>query len=569
MRLNQQLPNIFPWWSALVAVAALLSWTGHNPAQQLTPDPVEALRQALRAPTTGEVRDKELAKRVEALRSIPDMRRALMLTEWRADLGAAEAAASPDSKYRTQLVQRAQDAVRQIFRQGKTDERLALMTMLAELGSTTLRGQGSIAGLFAPDLVDLIKQSKDLRVRAAAARTLGRILPDPAVAGPALRGLIRSSTVLERRAAARGVLSMMEVIGSLASQSKDVSGIEILPRDIVAVGSAVADAAGLGLVDADEEVRRLSSQAFALSALALVGQIHQPSAADETATNPEEELRTFREDLQLLPPLIDALVDHAPALTKAIEDPIADVRIRARQTAEIMGYARQRLQREAAGVGQEEAVLPLTGKLLQPLRRAVPALARGVADTNLKARLAAVDALEPLGPEAAPAAAVLIKALADRDGFVRWAAARTLGKTGPVDSGKAVPGLARLLYDEDLQLGAAAAVALERYGPAAKPAVPDLIKILQSKRDEELRASAMRTLQSIGEGAVSAIPALIATLDDPDPRVRQAAAETLGRFGALAAQAKDALRNALSDKTPEVRRAASDAMLNILQAEKK
>src|SRR5262249_17773686 len=163
-----------------------------------------------------------LAKRVEALRSIPDMRRALMLTEWRADLGAAEAAASPDSKYRTELVKRAQDAVRQIFRQGNTDERLALMTMLAELGSTTLRGQGSIAGQFAQDLVDLIKQSKDLRVRAAAARTLGRILPDPAVAGPALRGLIRSSTVLERRAAARGVLSMMEVIGSLASQSKDV-----------------------------------------------------------------------------------------------------------------------------------------------------------------------------------------------------------------------------------------------------------------------------------------------------------------------------------------------------------
>ena len=44
-----------------------------------------------------------------------------------------------------------------------------------------------------------------------------------------------------------------------------------------------------------------------------------------------------------------------------------------------------------------------------------------------------IDALEMLGDQALPAVPALTRALADPDLFVRWAAARTLGKMVPAD----------------------------------------------------------------------------------------------------------------------------------------
>jgi len=57
-----------------------------------------------------------------------------------------------------------------------------------------------------------------------------------------------------------------------------------------------------------------------------------------------------------------------------------------------------------------------------------------------------------------------VKALSDSSRFVRWAAVRSLGRTGPVDVPEAVPALARLLRDQDLSVRQAAATTLERYG---------------------------------------------------------------------------------------------------------
>src|SRR5262249_12389221 len=146
--------------------------------------------------------------------------------------------------------------------------------------------------------------------------------------------------------------------------------------------------------------------------------------------------------------------------------------------------------------------------LLEGYHETVIALAAAMQDTDVRARRGAIDVLESLGAAAAPAAGALVVALADPDRFVRWAAARTLGKISPVEAKSAVPGLVKLLDDPDLDLRLAAAASLDHYGPAARTAVPDLIRTV-SASDAELRIAAIRALAAVGSPEANmAIPAL-------------------------------------------------------------
>jgi HEAT repeat protein len=202
--------------------------------------------------------------------------------------------------------------------------------------------------------------------------------------------------------------------------------------------------------------------------------------------------------------------------------------------------------------------------ILRGIRKVLPELQAGLRDQSWQVRLETVEALEMYGNEAAPAALALVTALGDPNKFVRWAAARVLGKiTPPVAVDTAVPALSRLLFDNDLDLQLIATQALERYGPDAQPAVPALVRRL-GEGDAEIRIAALRTLESIGTGARDALPAIGAALSQPAPRVRQAAAEVLSRFGPLARDQEAALRRALDDSNADVRKAASDALLSVL-----
>jgi HEAT repeat protein len=192
----------------------------------------------------------------------------------------------------------------------------------------------------------------------------------------------------------------------------------------------------------------------------------------------------------------------------------------------------------------------------------VQPLAKGLADADVRGRLAAVHALEMIGEASTPVAASLVGSLADPDPFVRWAAARTLGKLGPVKAHAhtIVPALAQLLGDPDLDLRIAAANALERYGPDAKEAVPALARTV-GLGDIEIRIAALRSLEGIGSAAAPAVPAIIAALDDPEVRLRRAAVEVLGRFVKLDAKVESALRRAMADSDPLVSLKASSLLL--------
>jgi HEAT repeat protein len=573
----------------VVAIAAALNWAGASRADRFPPDPVNELRDVLRAPIDEKEREQSLkkrerllAERLKALRTIPEMRRALLLQEWRLDQVDLEVS-KVDRKYRDELVLHFQDDVRRVLRQGNA------VDMLAELGSTIrnpeeARGLGPelrqdvLRRFFQDDVADLVRHGKAASVRATAARTLGQIYPDPDVAVPALRSLLEPSHVAEeRRAAAQGLLSLVRVVSLFASGTTSAgkpaalkvdTKSEDIATDVARTGQAVVSAASGGLADADPEVRGTSAEAIYQAAAGLT--TSSPHPRDESA----EGLLTPEQLRAELNPLMAALKNGVPKLTQALSDPDPRVRVAVLRTLEEMGASRQQFQRAAPDLKPD----PKSGDpLLDGLKTALPAVIRALSDPSVTARRKALDVLETLGREASVAVPALVRETTDPDVFVRWAAARVLGEIGPVDTATTIPALVRLLRDDDLDVNLAAARAFDRYGPAAQTAVPALAQAVLKAPDGRMRQAAIAALLGIGTGAREAIPALSAALSDRDLDVRRTAAEALAKFGPAAAQAEPALRQALQqslvdledpnehvrEAAAKVRLAVSDAILSI------
>ncbi len=506
-----------------------------------------------RAKLENTAKQRVLTKDIQALRTISEMARALQLNDWSAEMEDDKQAVVP--RLRIALADRFRQAIRNVLEHGSPTARQAVETLLAEAG-TNIRTPDDVRGIghaLAPDLAEIVEHGKSREARETAARALGLVFPDPAVAVPALRTLLAAKDPAERRAAARGLLSLIEVVTRLISLTESQTGRAAGGAtfdDVVSAVRLVAPAAGRGLKDSDIEVRRLSATALEQGTGTLMNRIPNPRGGEMEALTREK---------TNVPQLVQALTEVGPILTEALRDPDPQVRLQAQRALEHIGSARQRvlqLQGEPRGV-------PGATPLLDALRLSIPNLRADLAHPDASVRLGAVEVLETLGPAASPAIPELIRGLGDRNVFVRWATARTLGKIGSSGPEFATRGLARLLFDPDLDVRLAAATALQHYGPAASPAVPDLVRSLGAS-DAEMRMATLRTLDAIGPNAKNSIPAIAGTLADPDARVRLVAAEVLGKFGPLALGAEEPLRRALSDSNPDVRRVASESLLTIL-----
>src|SRR5437762_2591977 len=119
-------------------------------------------------------------------------------------------------------------------------------------------------------------------------------------------------------------------------------------------------------------------------------------------------------------------------------------------------------------------------------------------------RLAVLDAVTALGPEAAPAVPALVHTL----------------RTNYGGQGK-----------EELHQDYRSALALAAVG---KPAVEGLRGLL-TERKENVRAEAIMSLGRIGPGAEAAVDDLVPLLGDRSERIRREAAVALGRIGAASA----------------------------------
>jgi HEAT repeat protein len=469
-----------------------------------------------------------------------------------------------------------------------------------------------------------IRSLGNIQIRAAASTIapLGSLLSNPSASERRAAGeaLLNQINALSR---VRIVFSpQVGATGSLAvSREVRLQVVEAVLKAAVK-GLSSAEIEGRRPLN-DPEVRRLAAEVLFQTALVLSDSdliapvrldFELPPEGRPLTDAEKNDIERARNDVvaerKELKPLLTAFRDLAPALATAAADKDPTVRTFAIRTLEELGNARQKLlsraatipeyqptkgnappggnekkdpanqgnDREArlldteniryAGAEMAQRLPPLKfpageDPLLEGLEKSLRALAQALNDPKAAVRLAAVDALETMGDDAAPVAPQLAWALTDPDHFVRWAAARTLGRMNPekAKSDKVVPYLIRMLDDPDLDLRLIAAQSLERYGPAAKAAVPALGKTT-GKGDPEIRRAAIRALVGVGTDATPVISNIAMALTNTDVRVRRTAAEALARFGALAKPAEAALRNALDDNDAEVRRFAADALLN-------
>jgi HEAT repeat protein len=197
---------------------------------------------------------------------------------------------------------------------------------------------------------------------------------------------------------------------------------------------------------------------------------------------------------------------------------------------------------------------------------AIPQLTELLKDVEASVRVQSAFALGRMGPNAAPAVAVLAElTVKDKQASVRKEAAKTLAAIGP-ESRSAVQELVRALEDPQTDVRQHAALALGKIGVDASAAEPNLQKALKDK-DQEVRCQAARALGGLGKAGLPALPELIRMLKDDDvAEVRIAVIQVLGEFGPDAKNAVDALSIASRDGRPGIREAAADALKKVQKA---
>jgi hypothetical protein len=526
-----------------------------------------------------DLRRQALTERVVALRGLPELRDALLLAEWR-DEDVDQRVAAVDRAARAELGRRLDEGLNKVFRAGDVVNQQAAAQLIAELAEAT-RGRKISCWTprrFGPVLATLTR-ADNAGVVMAAAHALGRVEPDLTTAAPALSALFECDQATLRRAAIDGLASLVAARAEALRRAGGAASTDVRGEAIRTCRAVLPVACG-GLADPDPWVRSLSVEAIRQTALVLeeLAEDCRPGThADPVrAAAYRQEIEAERSELW---PLVCELKDQTTGLTLALEDPDPGVRVPARHALEELTNAWTRLNGSTAATAPIAQALhvaaavsgvgDLPGRpewrqspLETRLHASVPALAAGVADVNVRGRRAALDALEGCGEEAAPATRALVQALDDPDPFVRWAAARTLGKLRAVEGGKAVPGLIRLLDDPDLDVRLAAAEAMIQHGEHAAAAVPFLARAV-GRGDAVMRVAAIQALEAIGPAAQAAIPAIADALSAPDVRVRRAAARLLGKFGPAASEFQEVLRLSLADRDQGVRKAVGDALLLI------
>jgi HEAT repeat protein len=535
-------------------------------------------------------RDKLLGERVKALRTISDLRRALV--EWKIDrderIGKLQ---KIDEKWRGVVGKRLTDALTRAAKAPEDNVRLAVAHLVAEMGASVPSLEPTEPGGFARSLTGImvgLARDPDLSVRQEAIRALGTIHADPDLAIPVFGEVLKSAQFVElRRTAADSLRRMVKVVSTLNKKSgtKAVEVWASVPELIktckdVVTKIAEVSRSGAGIRDGDVEVRTICLEAVQESGVAfsdLPGPFKKEEfpPADRKLTEEERlaiagNYARVQKEIDALEPLLQAMAGLGVFLREACADPSPPVKLAAAGTLEELSHVRLRLRQRVESLPKLEtapkpAVSKDFDKMIVGSRQAMAAL---LADpsSSLDVRRRAIEFLENLGDDGAPALEALTRALCDPNRFIRWAAARTIGNLPLETAATAVANLAPLLDDSDLDVRQAVARALERLGPHARPALEALLgKILDRRGDPEFRVSVMYVLASIGtEETVSAIPLLIRALADADPRVRRTAAEMLGKYGRAAESAVPALRAALGDDDQEVRQRASDALLSIL-----
>jgi HEAT repeat protein len=480
------------------------------------------LRQALISEKDRSSRGAELTAKVAALKSMNDLHRALFLSEWQ-DHHPDPEVAIVDQKYRALVGKRFEQTIRPVLK--STDKALCMRSLEQLDAVATAQPEGCDPCKFMPalagDLADLTRHGS-AGMRERAAKVLGRWHADPEVAVPALGTLLVVGTLSERVTAAGSLTQVIEEAYRLANQDNAKMDKAAAARNLILSARGAIPALARGTKDKEPEVRHLS-----LVALTAIGRcchgLVQAWDLTELDENPETARGQMEKNFADLLPLILQLGDQCKTLPFALSDSELEIRSDALQVIEELATLRLEWARRAKGLSAPED--PLRDSLSVNL----PALARNLGDRQVTIRRKALEVLEYMGSAARASAPNVVRSLNDPDPFVRWAAARTLGKFAPAESTTAIPGLIKLLNETDTGIRVTAVSSLEKYGPAAKDAVPALI-VKARADDAEMRACAIRALAAIAADSQTVAGCVQEAMKDPADLVRQTARDASARL---------------------------------------
>jgi HEAT repeat protein len=569
-------------WHCYCLIAGAWALLLLMPAVSRAADSVDRLRDALRSLTAKKMSDqqrgaklKEMIAIIPDLKTISQLRRAYLLAEWPLDVEFGKKLKDLRNGIALDLTKAIQAAAEEknIDKQEKDDKQLATAILIAEIADSEMLPGREKKEKFARRLTDVaIKLAKqdNLAVRQAALHALGKITPDPHKAIPVLEGALKEKDeqLGPRRLAAYALTDLVKNSPHLETDE------EMLETIRNAIGTAAGDSKGAyALQDADEWVRGYCLQSIQEAARVVAD--HLPLEDGLL----DEGKKTLKPDLKKT---LQAFKKINAQLLQSLSDPELKVRVTALQALEQIGIFRSKIipiLRETGLENDGKELLKSFFKSDDPVAGVVGDLGKITSllkEDDARLRRGAIDFLELLDDQAAPAIAEIAQAMRDSDRWVRLMATRTIRHLPPEVGSKAVHDLAyNLLIDGDADLSAAAADAIEALGPAAKEAVNALGIVIGNggadnrSWDVENRVKAMKALVSIGgTPAHTAIPKVLTALTDSDVRVRRQAAETLGRLGRpadgnLGKREITDLKAALRDEDAEVRLSASEAILSI------
>jgi HEAT repeat protein len=194
----------------------------------------------------------------------------------------------------------------------------------------------------------------------------------------------------------------------------------------------------------------------------------------------------------------------------------------------------------------------------------VPEVVPLLNEQHHEVRLIAASILRYLGPRAAAAVRVLMKALEDSDALVRAEAVCALARIGD-RAAEAGPALVDLLDDsvEDVRICAAMALGCINPAKAIRREATDALEKRRQDASPTVQVAATLSLQALGETDDRTVPILIEGLRNNNAIIALLCTETLGLIGEPAKKAIPHLVEALSAQHPVILVKVAHALLRL------
>lgn len=189
-------------------------------------------------------------------------------------------------------------------------------------------------------------------------------------------------------------------------------------------------------------------------------------------------------------------------------------------------------------------------------------LVRHIKDRDYRVRLAVIEALGNMGPDARSSIGLLREAAVDADPILRIAIALALLQIDYEFNRDSTEIISSYFCHQDIAIRISAIQALGKVGPAAKSVVPLLVDELNDN-DPSIRMQAATSCWLVSGDSQLVLMVLIDLLKVPNVVVRENSARLLGTIGVDARPALEPLKSLLREENTNLRRAAQQAIESI------